>query len=239
MNREPESQFSTRPEEEDEIVSLKAFLQVIWRRAWILLATLVVFVGLAIASSQTQTPLYEASIKVLIGQKGDTTYAMGVGDLQGLTQTMAEAVGTRSIAEAVVEELDSKTKPQDVQANLSAEAIESTQFLTITYVDTNPERARRVANAVGSAFSKQISEISPNASNVTATVWDPAAYATPVEVSLRRQIMLALAVGLIVGMGLAFLVENLDDSWQSPEEVERVSGVPTFGVVPPLPVVKD
>jgi capsular polysaccharide biosynthesis protein len=39
-------------------------------------------------------------------------------------------------------------------------------------------------------------------------------------------------LGGILGLGLAFLLENLDDSWRSPEEVELVSGVPTFGVIP-------
>jgi len=44
--------------------------------------------------------------------------------------------------------------------------------------------------------------------------------------------LVALALGLLLGLGLAFLLEYLDDSWESPEEVERVSGVPTFGVIP-------
>ncbi len=46
-----------------------------------------------------------------------------------------------------------------------------------------------------------------------------------------RNGLLALAIGLMFGVGLAFLLEYLDDSWQSPEEVEQVSGVPTFGII--------
>jgi capsular exopolysaccharide synthesis family protein len=47
-----------------------------------------------------------------------------------------------------------------------------------------------------------------------------------------RNGLLALALGLIIGMGLAFLLEYLDDRWNSPEEMERVSGAPTFGIIP-------
>jgi hypothetical protein len=36
----------------------------------------------------------------------------------------------------------------------------------------------------------------------------------------------------MLGIGLAFLLEHMDDRWRSPEEVEQVSGVPTFGIIP-------
>jgi capsular polysaccharide biosynthesis protein len=39
-------------------------------------------------------------------------------------------------------------------------------------------------------------------------------------------------LGSLLGVGLAFLLEYVDDSWTSPDEVEEVSGVPTFGVIP-------
>jgi capsular polysaccharide biosynthesis protein len=39
-------------------------------------------------------------------------------------------------------------------------------------------------------------------------------------------------VGAVLGTGLVFLLEFMDDSWRSPEEAEQVSGVPTFGVIP-------
>jgi capsular polysaccharide biosynthesis protein len=43
----------------------------------------------------------------------------------------------------------------------------------------------------------------------------------------------ALTIGLMLGIGLAFLLERfVDDGWRSPEEVEQASGVPTFGTIP-------
>jgi capsular exopolysaccharide synthesis family protein len=80
-------------------------------------------------------------------------------------------------------------------------------------------------------FSERVSDISPNA--VTATVWDSAA--TPqyaANLTPLRDALLAMVVGIMLGVGLAFVIEYLDDSWHSPEEAEQVSGVPTFGVIP-------
>jgi capsular polysaccharide biosynthesis protein len=36
----------------------------------------------------------------------------------------------------------------------------------------------------------------------------------------------------MLGIGLALLMEHLDHSWRSPEEVEQISGVPTFATIP-------
>jgi capsular polysaccharide biosynthesis protein len=66
-------------------------------------------------------------------------------------------------------------------------------------------------------------------------VWEPAAVPEePVSPNPLRNGLLGLVLGLMLGMGLAFLLEYLDDSWRSPEEVERISGVPTYGIIPTI-----
>jgi capsular polysaccharide biosynthesis protein len=39
-------------------------------------------------------------------------------------------------------------------------------------------------------------------------------------------------VGVLIGTGLALLLEYKDPSWRSAEALEQISGVPTFGVIP-------
>jgi capsular polysaccharide biosynthesis protein len=74
--------------------------------------------------------------------------------------------------------------------------------------------------------------VSPSANAITATVWERAAVPdSPVSTNPLRNALLGLLLGGMLGLGLAFLLEYLDDSWRSPEEVEQVSGVPTFGAI--------
>ena len=47
-----------------------------------------------------------------------------------------------------------------------------------------------------------------------------------------RNGFVALLFGLMLGVGLAFLLDYLDDSWRSPAEVEQISGVPTYALIP-------
>src|SRR5690606_14928321 len=47
-----------------------------------------------------------------------------------------------------------------------------------------------------------------------------------------RALLLALALGLGIGLGAAYLLERLDDTIRTPEEIERLAGLPTLGIIP-------
>jgi protein tyrosine kinase modulator len=120
---------------------------------------------------------------------------------------------------------------------LSAQQDPGTVFIDVTYKDSDPKRAQLVVNTVGQVFSRQVSGLSPNVGGVTATVWEQATPPeSPVSPDPARNGVAALALGILLGVGLALLLEHLDDSWDSPEEAERISGVSTLGVIPKVRV---
>lgn len=234
MNRDPENTFSLEVGQGEYTLSVKELMQSLLRRLWIIVLVTLLFVGAAVGLSLLQTPQYEASIEILVGQNRafseSPTEALGV---QQLTPTIAEAVDSQRVAEAVIERLDLQTDPEDFLENTSVEQLPETQLVQVTYEDSSPEEAQRIANAIGEEFSEQISDAGPESNVITATVWDRASLPdSPSSPDPLRNAILALIAGLVAGVALAFLLEFLDDSWHSPEEAERVSGVPTFGVVP-------
>jgi len=216
-------------------------IQVLRQRFWIILLVTVVVVGLAAGSTYSQAPTYEASIKVLLTQgQGSATdnLATEVAGLQGIMETMSTAIATRPVAEGVVQELDLSMSPESLQAGIGAELIGESQFIEVSYEDSDSERARLIVNTIGEVFSQQVSEVSSGGSKINATVWEKAESSYLVGPNMMRNILLALMLGLMLGVCLAFLLDYLDDSWKSPEEVERVSGVPTLGVVPSFKIPK-
>ena len=60
---------------------------------------------------------------------------------------------------------------------------------------------------------------------------DRAEYAYQVSPNTRRDMRLAAVIGLMLGLGLAFFIEYLDNTIKSPEEVEPYFKVPLLGVV--------
>lgn len=94
-------------------------------------------------------------------------------------------------------------------------------------VDTN----RELYDALLQRF-KEIGVVGELGEN-QATVIDKAIAAlAPYRPQPLRNLGIALVVGLIAGLGLAFLVEFVDDTVKSPEEIPDMLGLPVMGVVP-------
>lgn len=245
VNAGPASGASEGESQQGEyVLSLGELLQVMWRRLWVIALTALTIAALAVGFSIfIQTPQYVASTKILIGQEQIEEGSGLGGEVQGLqdvTLTMAEAVATRSVVEGAVEREGLSASPENILDSLTSEQVPETQFIEVSYTDADPQRAQEIVNAVSLVFSERVTEVSPGASPVTATVWDEAqAPQDPVSPNPVRDGALALVAGAILGVGLAFLVERLDDSWRSPEEVEQISGVPTFGVIPEFKAAKN
>ena len=55
---------------------------------------------------------------------------------------------------------------------------------------------------------------------------------SPSEPNIPRNLLFALALGLISGVGLAFLIENMDNTVRTPEQAQALSGLPSLGMIP-------
>ena len=218
--------------------SPQRILQILRKRMWTIVLVAAVAAGSALGFSLLQTPTYEASVLIIVGQEVTGEWNPGaadVTDLQELAQTVAKAVPTTPIAGTVVERLDlQEGMAGAVIENVSAEPDPGTMFVNVSYRDSDPERAQLIANTIGRVLSEKISEVSVGANAITARVWEPATLPeTPISPDPIRNGIIALVLGSLLGVVLAFLLENAS-SWNSRDEVEEVSGVPTLGVVPKI-----
>jgi capsular polysaccharide biosynthesis protein len=235
MQTEPRSDVSSETTGGEYVVPLRSLLRTLRQWLWLIVLVVLTFSGFALGISLAQTPIYEASTTILVNRNYDRGEAIllanEVDGLQQLNLTMVEALNSQRVADAAINELNLRITPDQLLGNLRVEQVGETQFIQINYSDPNPERAQQIANTLGTVASEQISKLYPD-TGITATKWEQAEEpAAPVSPEPMRNVILALALGLMVGVGLAFLLEYLDDSWRSPEEVEQISGVPTLGTV--------
>lgn len=239
MGKLKQGVYTDAPQGEHDVLSLEEIIRIVWSRFWTVVLVVVVLTGLVAAYSFIRTPTYEASIKLLVGQRQGAAdpYALdNIEGLQQLTPTLAEAVTSRPVAEDVIERLNLQLSSEAfIEDHLRVESIPETLFVRVSYRDTDPRRASLAANTLGDVFSERISQVSPESSAVSATVWEPATIPeTPISPDLKLNVLLALILGVVLGLGLVFLLEYLDDSWRSPEETELISGVPNPGSIPSI-----
>ena len=75
---------------------------------------------------------------------------------------------------------------------------------------------------------------------VSISVVDPAEVPKfPSKPRTRRNLMLAMVIGLMGGLGLAFFFEYLDNTVKTPEDVERYLNLPYLGPIPSFEVKTD
>ena len=126
-----------------------------------------------------QTPTYEAKVKMLVSQKSQENCfrevcLLPLANPQDLALTVAKAAPTMPVARAVVELLNlPQQSAGEVLQNTSAEPEPGTMFVNISYTSSDPKKAQLIANAIGQVLSEKISEVSPGANGITATVWAP------------------------------------------------------------------
>ncbi|MGD0247559.1 MAG: polysaccharide biosynthesis tyrosine autokinase [Candidatus Limnocylindrales bacterium] len=85
-----------------------------------------------------------------------------------------------------------------------------------------------------STYATLLQYLDTNSSNLL-TVVEPAVVPTgPSSPRTPLNVILAAVLGLLAAVGIAFLVEYLDDSITSSDEVQEVTGLPTLGVVPAM-----
>jgi capsular polysaccharide biosynthesis protein len=129
----------------------------VWKKA-LLVALASAFVAVVVyAESALQTPTYEATAVLLVGSKEPSDgkirlipNALPPERLWTLAHMTARAVETRPVAERVIKRLGLRMTSDELLADLTVEQVESSEFIRLTYTDTDPGRTTQVVNAVGS-----------------------------------------------------------------------------------------
>ena len=197
-------------------LQLRDIAEAFLKRPRVILLVVLGFVGPTLVFTLLQPTVYEASAKLVVDQR-----YFDQPPLEEDLPRVADAVDEPRIAEEVIERLELRMEPGELLENLSVEhlsveQIPDTTFIELSYKDANPQRAQRVVNTVGEVSSERIPEAFlgtaipvTTLSPITVTVWEDASVpTTPVSPQPLRNGLLALVLGLVVGIGLALLMER-------------------------------
>lgn len=219
---------------------LRAYARTLFKRKWYAAAVLIVFILFGVLITARAPKLYETRTTLLVGERQvaieQAREGLFVRNLSfGLMKTYAELVKSRSVAQQAIANTGLPVTPFQIRSGLEARVLLDTQIIEVTYRGRDPARVQRIANAVTSAFVDQIEQIeSAGTPAVEVSIVDQAEPPDrPVSPNPLRNLTLAVALGLLAGIGLAFFVDHLDVSVKTREEVEAL-GFSVLGVIPRL-----
>ena len=181
------------------------------------------------------THTYKADISVIIGKIENKAQVPqdSMNDLlmyQKLVKTYSEFTKSRRVSEHVIKTLKLNIDTNQLQKMVTVAPKGDTEFLTITVKSKDPKQAMDIANQLAKSL-KFVSNDIKKADNVQ--LLDEAILPTiPDSPNPKLNMAIAFFIGFMISLGIAFLLEYLDKTVKSQEDIEKLTGIPVIGIIP-------
>lgn len=220
----------------EEIIRIEDIVDVLTKR-WkmILSITLAATLISAVVSFFLIAPKYEAGTKLFIGKENTQTQDQSYNNndvqmYQKLLKTYAEVIMTKDLVGQAVESSDLDLNAEDVLKSLTVTPRADTQILEISYINVDPVIAQEVVESITENFINYSTELIPNGNvKIIESVRVPE---KPVSPNKKMNIAIAFLLGLMVSIGLSFLIEFMDNTFKTKEHIENILDLPAIGVIP-------
>ncbi len=207
-------------------MELRDYLKVVYKWLWfIVLTTLIAgMAGYLVLWHLALLPAYRATATVMIsGSSADLT-RLEIG--QALAPTYAELAKREPFAQSVVESLGLPISAEKLKEHIEANPIPGTQLIEIVATYNDPQQAAAIANQV----ARQLVEQAPAGLRRDFVITEAQPPLRP-SLGTYGNVLAAAFTGLLLATGAVFLIEYLDDSIRTAEEVRRHLHLPTLGIV--------
>ena len=288
-------------------MELRQIFGLIGKWLWLIILSVVIAAGSSYFASRAATPLYRTKTTMMVGQITRNPEASS-SDLytgQQLAYTYSQLARREPVLRGAIESLGLQMGWQALAGQVSTNIVPQTQLLEISVIDSNPYRAKVLADAIaqqlilqspaGSATTSsddlnfikgQIGELKSKIEsgqdeierlreeldtsnsalqiqdltnqinlletkisgwqdtysqlllslqggdvNVLNVVEEATTPTYPISPNTPMNVMVAAAIGLALAVGGILLMEYLDDTIKSPDDVERATGLATIGTI--------
>ncbi len=230
----------------EEEIELREYWEVL-RKRWLIVIIIPLIAALTsgIISFFVMKPVFQASTTMIVGKKASESGLAAVQMLDNsvlqanlqLAKTYATIAQSRTVEQNVIKDLDLALTVGQLDSMISINPVKTTEILEIQVQNTNPELAADIANSMAHEFSKAVIEIKKvdSVSIVDVAVTPD----KPVKPNKKLNVMIAFVVGLMASVGLVFLLEYLDNTIKTSNDVEKLLGIPVLGVIPNYEVGKQ
>jgi capsular polysaccharide biosynthesis protein len=226
-------------------MELRQYWKIIWKRAWIPLALLLIVLGASLVLRQPSPPLYQATLRVLVGVKPEPargeyyTYDRYYTWLSSeyLADDFSEVVKYSAFARDVTAKLAAGPTPVEVPPGAiqgATVAEKQHRILTLHVTWGDPQQLTAIATAAAQVLAEEGGKYFAQVGleGVSLTVIDePTVTQVPPGLSQRLDLPLRLVLALVAGLALAFFLDYLDDSVRDRAELEAL-GIAVLGELP-------
>lgn len=206
-------------------MELKVYLQILLKKWWIVVPAFLITLTAGIVFTYMETPIYNATTTYIVvpssssfdDAKGFANNLDLLGRRDEIATTFAEIASSRKIRQLT---LNTVSIPSGWSYSVSSKLRQGTNILEIAVTGPDPVIAQDLANALGATteeYVKGLYEVF-----VLVPLDDATTPSTPISPKLSKNAVLAAVLGLILGGGLAFLLEYLESPLKSAVSVNII-----------------
>ncbi|MGD6794143.1 YveK family protein [Metabacillus indicus] len=219
----------------EETISLKELFQTLKKR----LSLIIIITAIAAATSGlisffVLTPIYQSSTQILVNQTKNDQQAFNPGEVQTnlqLINTYNVIIKSPAILDKVVQKLDLDISSAQLKPMITVASEQDSQVVNINAQNEDPKLAAQIANTVASTFQTEIVNIMKVDNVSILSKADLGTDPSPIQPKPLMNIAIAIVIGLMAGVGLAFLLEYLDNTIKTEEDIEKHLGLPVLGAI--------
>ena len=140
-------------------MELRYILKIIWKWAWLIIIAVAISALASYLTSRSAAKLYRTKTTLMVGRATQAldSYSYNVYVSQQLALTYAKLATSKPVLQGTIDSLNLDTDWRWLQGQVNAQPIAQTELLEIWFVDSNPERAKVLADTVAEQLILQSS----------------------------------------------------------------------------------
>ena len=219
----------------EETIDLREYFAIIKKRFWIIaIITVVAMVVSGVISFFMLSPVYESKSTLIVNTEKNEETQMITGDQFSVSQKLAvtygEIIKSRAVLESVISNLKLDSEYEDLVEKITVSPVQDTQIISISVQDTNPKKARDIANEIPKVFEKEVKRITK--ANDIQVIDKAILPQNPIKPNKIMNVAIAAVLGMMIGLFVVFVLEYLDNKIKTPQDVEKHLDLPILGVIP-------
>lgn len=203
-------------------INLKDYFQVLRNRFWMIFTIMAITVLAGIIYSYLtgmHISYYQTSTRIIVNSDDDNM------------KTLMVMIKDPSLMEKVKAELRLDRSPEDIASQIEVSRIDESRVIRISVTDKDPKLAADIANVTARVFKNGAMKVLVLDFNEIELLSAAKENPIPINKSENFIIKISIVLGLLFGVGFAFLMDSLDSSIRTENEVENILGVPVIGVI--------
>ena len=208
----------------------------------IIIITLLAGLTAFVVSEFFIAPKYEANVKLFVNNtranQGDTTSISDLNASERLVNTYMEIVKSNTVLAKVsknaAKEYGLSYGPERLKGMVSTQAVKNTEIFYVKVLSKSPEHSQLLANQIAKDAPEEIMDfVEATSVKVIDSAVLPHAQSSP---NVKLNAALGFLLGLILSVLLVLLIDMLDVTIRSEEDLKSITELPILGVIPSINV---